>query len=129
MKYLSEALNMKHSGEAMKVIRNGTGWDITFDMVFTDQKAAAIIAARIAPLLPTLIRDAVDISMSAQACQGNAVEEKLSSTPAPTGSTWAKQQALQDRNAAKEVSTPSYPVASIVYRVRALNLSASLRSE
>ena len=113
----------------MKVIRNGTGWDITFDMVFIDQNAAAVIAARIAPLLPTLIRDAVDISMSAQTCQGIAVDGTVSSTPAPIGSTWAKQQALQERKAAKGVSTPSYHAASIVSRVRAMNLSASLRSE
>jgi hypothetical protein len=50
----------------MKVIRNGTGWDIAFDMVFTDKGTAAIIAQRIAPLLSTLIRDAVDSSMCRQ---------------------------------------------------------------
>ena len=47
----------------MKVTRNGSGWDIAFDMVFTDKETAAIIAQRIAPLLSTLVRDAVDASM------------------------------------------------------------------
>jgi hypothetical protein len=47
----------------MRVIPNGSGWDIALDMVFNDKRTAFTIAQRIGYALQALIRDAVDTSM------------------------------------------------------------------
>src|ERR1700761_1867780 len=103
----------------MKVIRNGTGWDIAFDMVFTDKSTAATIAQRIAPRLPTLVRDAVDPSM----CKRPA---------APQSTLLSISAAFSERDAQElpgegPQTQPSFNVAPSVYsiasRVRAMGMS------
>src|SRR5512133_2273169 len=60
----------------MRVIRHESGWDIAFDMVFTEKHTAAIIAKRIQAALPALVRGAIDPSMcrrkAAQAAPGES---------------------------------------------------------
>jgi hypothetical protein len=113
----------------MKVIRNGVGWDIAFDMIFTDKRTAAIIATRIAPLLPTLIRDAVDASMLGQAPPDVVAERELPNTSTPTSDLGAKEWSGTDRQAARESFTHVYGAASIVSRVQAMGISVSSAAE
>jgi len=107
----------------MKVIPNGSGWDIAFDMVFTDKATASTIAQRIAPLSSTLVRDAVDASM----CERLSVPRRTRVNPSAADSESEGQelhsQALQ----------PTVKVAPSVYsiaaRVRAMGLSVSLGAD
>jgi hypothetical protein len=113
----------------MKVIRNGVGWDIAFDMIFTDKQTAAIIARRIAPLLPTLIRDAVDASMLDQAPRGIVAEREHPNTSTRTSDLSAKESPRIDHKAAREVFRHVYAAASIVSRVEAMGISVASAAE
>jgi hypothetical protein len=108
----------------MKVIRNGTGWDIAFDMVFTDKHTAVTIARRIAPLLATLVRDAVDASM----CEGVAAAQdtRVNVRAAASATEGQNQHGMgpQVQQPADGAPTP-YSTHSIAARVRAMGLSVS----
>lgn len=47
----------------MRVIKNGLGWDIALDLVFTEKQTAAMVGARIQHAIHALVRGAVDTSM------------------------------------------------------------------
>ena len=115
----------------MKVIRNGTGWDIAFDMIFIDKQTAAIIASRIAPLLPTLIRDAVDATMCKQVSPGVAPPKIILNTAVPVSEPWAHRRGATKADiAARDTAVPDdSAAASIVSRVRAMDSPASLLAE
>lgn len=109
----------------MKVIQNGTGWDIAFDMVFTDKATAAIIARRIAPLLSTLVRDAVDASMCGHPVvpQHTRQDRRDDVSAAPE----AEDQALHPPLRVKQkrpvdVAPAVYAMPSIASRVLAMGL-------
>lgn len=54
----------------MKVIRNGTGWDIALDIIFKDKDTATILARRIEHAVYALIRAGVDERMGERARKG-----------------------------------------------------------
>jgi hypothetical protein len=60
--------------KSMRVIRHESGWDIAFDMVFTEKHTAAIIAKRIQAALPALVREAVDAGMCGRKSAQDASE-------------------------------------------------------
>jgi hypothetical protein len=113
----------------MKVIRNGTGWDIAFDMVFTDKATATIIAQRIAPLLSTLIRDAVDASMCGPVLAAPDTHEETheDSRENLLGAQLSEDQALHTPREPKQqrnvvVAPALYATHSIASRVHAMGL-------
>lgn len=59
----------------MRVIPNGSGWDIALDMIFNDKHTAFIISQRIEHALHALIRDAVDTSMVEHPGQGSEARQ------------------------------------------------------
>jgi hypothetical protein len=116
----------------MKVIRNGIGWDIAFDMVFTDKVTATIIAQRIAPLLSTLIRDAVDESMCGPvlAAQDTHEDAHESSRENALAAGLSEDQARHTPERPKQqrhvvVAPAVYATQSIASRVRAMGLELS----
>ena|SRR5690242_8530454 len=114
----------------MKVVRNGVGWDIAFDMIFTDKQTAAIIARRIAPLLPTLIRDAVDASMLDQAPPRIETAKGFPNALALIKERCTREWLpIADSNAPREAAPSTYPAASIVSRVQAMGISVSSAAE
>jgi hypothetical protein len=109
----------------MKVIRNGIGWDIAFDMAFTDKATATIIAQRIAPLLSTLVRDAVDASMcgpvlAAHDTHEDSRENLLADPLSEDQALHTPQRPTQQRNVV--VAPAVYATHSIASRVRAMGL-------
>jgi hypothetical protein len=113
----------------MKVIRNGAGWDIAFDIVFTDKATATIIAQRIAPLLSTLVRDAVDASMCGPVLAAHDTHEGTpeDSRENPLGAQLSEDQALHTPQGPKQqrnvvVAPAVYATHSIASRVHAMGL-------
>lgn len=51
----------------MRVIRNGSGWDITVDVIFKDKATATVLAGRIEHAVLALIRAGVDEGMGERA--------------------------------------------------------------
>ena len=115
----------------MKVIRNVVGWDIAFDMTFTDKQTADMIAKRIAPLLPTLIRDVVDSGMRVAHTPTSEVGGKSPNIPDNIKNKVAEVAEGQprrdydtaDENAAEADCASTCPTPSIVSRVRKLGIS------
>jgi hypothetical protein len=108
----------------MKVIRNGIGWDIAFDMVFTEKDTAVTIARRIAPLLATLVRDAVDPSMCKHVAAAQDTRPNLSAAAFETEGQNRHGMGHHAQQPADGAPTP-YSTHSIPARVRAMHLSVS----
>jgi hypothetical protein len=107
--------------KAMKVIRNGIGWDIAFDMAFTDKATATIIAQRIAPLLATLVRDAVDASMCEHLAATQDTSVNVSASALETAGQGLYTQARLTHRPC-DVAPAIYATHSITSRVRAMGL-------
>jgi hypothetical protein len=93
-------------------------------MVFTDKNTAVTIARRIAPLLATLVRDAVDPSMCEHVAAAQDTRPNLSAAASETegqNGESVRCQAPQPPALAPTV----YAMHSIAARVRAMGLSVS----
>jgi hypothetical protein len=105
----------------MRVIRNGTGWDIAFDLLFAEKATAEIIARRIAPLVATLVRDAVDASM------GRRLAPKDTRTIVSASGLAIEAHAAQPARQEEKQAEPGVPLTvysmhSITPRARQLGL-------